>query len=286
MKQKALDSLRLNHRKKNMVLSSVSGILTTEPGMIRHFAEHVPSCDIITTKSYQLKATSGHREPVICSPSEGTYGNFVGLRNPGLDAVLPDLKRIRAENPKFILNVSLAANSIEDFIGAIERVDGLADIVELNFSCPHAGSGFGASIGMDSNIAGEYAKRICESFKQRDFLIIPKLTPNAKDIAAVAKAVIAGGADGVALVNTMGPYEYNDASSGEAIFNRCEGGKGGMSGAQVKQTALSCIRKVRDAIGDEPIILGMGGVSSSLDTERMLEAGADSIGLGSVLASV
>ena len=286
MKQRALELLKRNHLRKNTVLATVSGILTTEPGMIGHFAKNVPSCDIITTKSYQLKATSGHREPVICSPSKGTYGNFVGLRNPGLDAVLLKLKDIRKENPDFILNVSLAANTIEGFIGAIEKVAGLADIVELNFSCPHASSGFGASIGMDPKIAGEYAKRICEVFGQRDFLIIPKLTPNAEDIAAVAKSVIEAGADGVALINTMGPYEYRDASSGEAIFNIREGGKGGMSGAKIRQTALSCIRKVRDAIGDEPIILGMGGVSSSLDVERMLEAGADSIGLGSVLASV
>ena len=286
MKRKALDLLKLNHQRKEVVLSTVSGILTTEPGMIRHFAENVPSCDMITTKSYQLRATLGHREPVICSPSDGTYGNFVGLRNPGLDTVLTELENIRKEHSAFILNVSLAANSIEDFILAIGKVAGLADIVELNFSCPHADSGFGASIGADPDVAGEYVRRICGVFKQRDFLIIPKLTPNAKDIAAVAKAVIDAGADGVALINTMGPYEYADPASGEIIFNRREGGKGGMSGARVKETALDCIRKVRAAIGDDPVVLGMGGVSTPLDVRQMLEAGADSVGIGSALASI
>ena len=70
-----------------MILSTVSGILTTEPGMISYFADAVPSCDIITTKSYQIVRTFGHREPVICSVKEGDFGNFVGLRNPGMDAV-------------------------------------------------------------------------------------------------------------------------------------------------------------------------------------------------------
>ena len=75
-----------NHLKGTPILSTVSGILTTEPGMVRYFEEHVPSCDIITTKSYQVVQTFGHREPVLCSTEEGNFGNFVGLRNPGMDA--------------------------------------------------------------------------------------------------------------------------------------------------------------------------------------------------------
>ena len=286
MRDKAYNLLYKNHLNKKPVLSTVSGILTTEPGMIAHFSKNVPSCDIITTKSYQLQATLGHREPIICSPSKRSFGNFVGLRNPGLDSVIVPLKRIKADNFKQILNISIAGNSIDAFIKAIRKVEDFADIVELNFSCPHADKGFGASIGLDKELVERYVSSISSSFKGRDFLLIIKLTPNATQIEKIAEAAINSGADGVALINTLGPFEYKDEKSGEVIFNKSEGGKGGLSGIALKEKALECIKKVRMSIGDEPIILGMGGIENAIDVQNMLSAGADSVGIGSTLSLV
>lgn len=283
---RAFDLLYKNHLKKNRVLSTVSGVLTTEPDMIKYFDKNITSCDIITTKSYQKVQTFGHREPIICSPEPGSFGNFVGLRNPGLDKVLPELEKIKKDKMRAVLNISLAANSIDDFVYCIDKVKDIADIVELNFSCPHASKGFGASIGSDASLVREYVKNICSKFEKRQFLLIIKLTPNVENIDVIAKSAIDSGADGVALINTLGPFDYKDPLSSQSIFNANEGGKGGLSGRAVKAKALECVRKVRKAISDEPIILGMGGVESADDVSAMLEAGADSVGIGSALSLV
>ena len=278
--------LRRNHESGRIVTATVSGVLTTKEEMIRLFDEHVPSVDIITTKSFQVVPTPGNREPVICSPAPGDFGNSVGLRNPGMEEALAELKRLRGRGLRALLNVSLAADSPENFITLVKAFDPLADLLELNFSCPHAAAGFGASIGSDKATAAEYVRRIQEAYPERKSPLIIKLTPNADDIAGIAKAVIEAGADGIAAINTVGPKLYIEPHSGAPILNNKLGGKGGASGEWVKDDAIRCIKAIRNAIGDDPIILGMGGVSSYDDARRMIEAGADSVGVGSALSRV
>ena len=278
--------LRRNHDSGRIVTATVSGVLTTKEEMIRLFDEHVPSVDIITTKSFQVVPTPGNREPVICSPAPGDFGNSVGLRNPGMEEALAELKRLRGRGLRAFLNVSLAADSPENFITLVKAFDPLADLLELNFSCPHAAAGFGASIGSDKATAAEYVRRIQEAYPERKSPLIIKLTPNADDIAGIAKAVIEAGADGIAAINTVGPKLYIEPHSGAPILNNKLGGKGGASGEWVKDDAIRCIKAIRNAIGDDPIILGMGGVSSYDDARRMIEAGADSVGVGSALSRV
>lgn len=278
--------LRRNHESGRIVTATVSGVLTTKEEMIRLFDEHVPSVDIITTKSFQVVPTPGNREPVICSPAPGDFGNSVGLRNPGMEEALEELKRLRGRGLRAFLNVSLAADSPENFITLVKAFDPLADLLELNFSCPHAAAGFGASIGSDKATAAEYVRRIQEAYPERKSPLIIKLTPNADDIAGIAKAVIEAGADGIAAINTVGPKLYIEPHSGAPILNNKLGGKGGASGEWVKDDAIRCIKAIRNAIGDDPIILGMGGVSSYDDARRMIEAGADSVGVGSALSRV
>lgn len=283
---RAYELLHHNHLRGTMLLSTVSGILTTEPGMISYFAAKVPSCDMITTKSYQVQQTFGHREPVLCSTEEGNFGNFVGLRNPGMNAVYPELAKQKEAGMRPLLNISLSANDPQNFAALVEKFDSIADLLELNFSCPHAQAGFGASIGSDAAIASEYVRSICEAVPNRKSLLIIKLTPNVDNIGEIARAVIEAGADGVAAINTVGPLEHIDPVSGQVIFSKAEGGRGGASGEWVKEKALACIREIRQAIGDEPIILGMGGVSTAQDARNLLRAGADSVGIGSVLSRI
>ena len=278
--------LRRNHESGRIVTATVSGVLTTKEEMIKLFDERVPSLDIITTKSFQVVPTPGNREPVVCSPSAGNFGNSVGLRNPGMEEALSELGRLRGKGLRALLCVSLAADSPENFITLVKAFDPFADLIELNFSCPHAAAGFGASIGSDKTVASDYVRRICQAYPERKAPLIIKLTPNTDDIGAIAKAVIDAGADGIAAINTVGPKLYIEPHSGSPILNNKLGGKGGASGEWVKADALRCIREIRTAIGDDPIILGMGGVSSYEDAVNMMKAGADSVGVGSALSRV
>lgn len=283
---KALSILKGNHLRGDILLSTVSGVATTKSELVELFDKKIPAIDIITTKSFQVRPNPGNREPVVCSPREGDFGNSVGLRNPGMDAAYPELKELRDKGLRAILNVSVSASTPEDFITLVKKFDDIADMIELNFSCPHASAGFGASIGCDESIASQYTKEIHEATKDRKSLLIIKLTPNVDDIGAIAKAVIDAGADGVAAINTVGPNLYLEKNSNMPILNNKLGGKGGASGEWVKGKALKCIREIREAIGDEPIVLGMGGVSDEMDARAMILAGADSVGIGSAFSRV
>ena len=282
----ALSLLKGSHRRGEIHLATVSGVASTKKELIELFDRSIPSVDIITTKSFQVVPTSGNREPVVCSPSPGDFGNSVGLRNPGMAVALEELGGIRRKGMRALLNVSLAASNPEDFITLVKAFDPLADMIELNFSCPHAAAGFGASIGTDKAVASEYVRRIVEAYPERTAPLIIKLTPNVPDIADIAEAVIEAGADGIAAINTVGPKLYIEPHSGAPVLNNSLGGKGGASGEWVKEEAIRSIRAIRERIGDEPVILGMGGVSTAEDARRMVEAGADSVGIGSAISRV
>ena len=152
-------SFPMGHRERKVYLSSVSGVATTKTELISWFDKNVPDLDIFTTKSFQVKPNPGNREPVICETKSGDFGNSVGLRNPGMDKALPELRELRNKGFKKWLNVSLSADNPDDFITLVKAFDSVADSVELNFSCPHAKKGFGASIGVDVDIASEYVEK-------------------------------------------------------------------------------------------------------------------------------
>lgn len=273
------------HLRKEVHLATVSGVASTKKELVRWF-DRATDVDVITTKSFQVTVNPGNREPVICEVGEGDFGNSVGLRNPGLGVALEDISQLRKEGLSKILNVSVSASSPDDFIRLIKAFDDLADTIELNFSCPHAASGYGASIGCDLGIASDYVRAIKAACPVMHAALLVKLTPNVDDIASIASAVIEAGADGIVAINTVGPRLYTIEGTDIPILNNKLGGKGGASGAWVNEEALKCVSEIRKAIGDGPIIIGMGGVSSGHDAARMVEAGADAVGLGSVFGRV
>lgn len=281
---KAYRALHLNHRKGQIILSTVSGVASTKPELVRHFDRDITNIDIITTKSFQVVANPGNTGPVVTSPRLGDFGNSVGLRNPGMDAAYPPLATIRKEGMRALLNVSLSASTKEDFLTLVKKFDDIADLLELNFSCPHAAKGYGASIGSDIAAVREFVEYIVESYPERKSLLVVKLTPNVPDIASIAVAAVDAGADAIAAINTVGPLLYE--KDGHPILHNNVGGKGGASGEWVKEKALKSIRAIRKAIGEDPIILGMGGVSTHEDALAMIAAGADSVGIGSALSRV
>ena len=166
----------------------------------------------------------------------------------GMDAVLPEMRDLREKGMRAILNISLSASNPEDFITLVKAFDPYADMLELNFSCPHAAAGFGASIGSDKAIASSYVKAICDAYPERKALLIVKLTPNVPDLGEIAKGVIEAGADGIVAINTVGPRLYTEKHSGQPILNNALGGKGGASGAWIKDVALDAVRSIRTAV--------------------------------------
>lgn len=281
-----IDMIKGAHLKREVHLSTVSGVASTKPELVNYFDKKIDAIDIITTKSFQINNNPGNREPVICEVEVGSFGNSVGLRNLGMEASYKPLKALYDKGLGAILNISLSASSVEDFITLVRKFDDIADILELNFSCPHAASGYGASIGCDLNIASLYVREIVKAVPERKSRLLVKLTPNVPDIGSIAKACIESGADGIVAINTVGPNIYYEKHTNIPILNNKLGGKGGASGLWIREKAISCIREIRNAIGDDPILIGMGGVTTGRDVASFILAGSDAVGIGSAFARV
>jgi dihydroorotate dehydrogenase (NAD+) catalytic subunit len=210
--------------------------------------------------------------------------NAVGLKNPGMNKAYKELKALRDEKPlRSILNISIAGNSPEDFITLVEKFEDIADMFELNFSCPHAKPGYGATIGMNAELVKEYMEAIRPRTK---VALFPKLTPNVDNIGEIARVAVNAGANGLVAINTVGPEAYKDPVSGELVLFNPNGHKGGRSGEHIFEDALLKIKEIREAVGPQVPIIGMGGVSRGTHVRAMQRAGANAIGIGSVVARV
>lgn len=264
--------------------ATVSGVLTTKPALIRRIDEDVPAISIITTKSYQVKPNPGYREPIIGEVEPGSYVNAVGLRNPGMQKAYRDLEALMKEKKlRALLNISVSGNSPEEFARLVKKFSPIADMLELNFSCPHAQPGYGASIGSDAKLVAEYMRTLRPL---TDRPLFPKLTPNVKNIAQIAKAAVKAGADGIVAVNTFGPEAYREPQSGELLLYNPNGHQGGRSGEHIFKEAVEKIREIRRALGPGVPIIGMGGVSRGSHVREMRAAGANAIGVGSAFARI
>lgn len=281
MKSGVMEILRGNTKK--VLLATVSGVSSTSKGMMEYFDQEVPAIDLITTKSFQVVPTDGNPEPIIAEPECGSFGNSVGLRNVGMDEALKELEDIHVSK---YLAVSLAAKCPEDFITLVKAFQHKADLLELNFSCPHAAAGFGASIGSDAKTAADYVRSIRNAVPDLETPLFVKLTPNVDDIGSIAKAVVEAGADGISAINTVTPEVYIDPTTKKPILQNGLGGKGGKSGRWVHKEAVEKIKEIRDAIGPEIPIIGMGGVSTGRQAFELMQAGANIVGVGSALGTV
>ena len=112
-------------------LATVSGVLSTKTNLIK-YADSELRFDLVTTKSFQITANLGNREPIICQPAPLCFGNSVGLRNPGIDVAIKELTALRSTfSLNALLNISLSASSSKDFIYLIFRAHMLVQVLAL-----------------------------------------------------------------------------------------------------------------------------------------------------------
>jgi|TARA_B110000503_G_scaffold40907_1_gene67320 dihydroorotate dehydrogenase subfamily 1 len=252
-------------------LTIPSGIVTTATSIIQHFFDTIPEIGVLTTKSVGLEPRPGYREPVLSQFAPGCFVNAIGLTNPGAKQLAKMLSQLVIPKDRFLLT-SIFGGSIEEFVEVAKILAPVSDGLELNLSCPHA-KGYGMAMGQDP----EMVKAIVAAVKSAvDIPVIPKLTANTNNIAEIAKAAVAGGADGICAINTTGPG-YTSSYGHPVLSN----GYGGISGKGILPTGLKCVRDIAKAV-DCPII-ACGGASSAFDVMAYTDAGADVVGIGSAL---
>ena len=221
-------------------------------------------------KGTTLHAREGNDYPRMAETPSGML-NCVGLQNKGVDYfcehIYPQLKDI---DSNVLVNVS--GSSPEDYAECAARIDALEGIpgIELNISCPNVKDG-----GMAFGVTCEGAASVVRAVRKRySKTLIVKLSPNVTDIASIAKAVEAEGADSVSLINTLMGISIDI----ERRQSRLSIGTGGLSGACVKPVALRMVHQVARAV-NIPVV-GLGGIMNATDAIEFLMAGATAIEIG------
>lgn len=196
--------------------------------------------------------------------------NAIGLQNPGIDTFISrDLAYLHEQKARIIVNV--CGRSKEDYVEVVERLaEEQVDMLEINISCPNVKAG-GIAFGQKPEMAEEITRAVKKVAKQP---VIMKLSPNVTDITEMAKAVEAGGADGVSLINTLTGMKIDVNRRTFAVANQT----GGMSGPCVKPVAVRMVYQVAGAV--KIPILGMGGIQNTEDALEFLMAGATMVAVG------
>lgn len=236
------------------------------------FADFMPLDGIggIIVKGTTLKPRQGNDYPRMAETSSGML-NCVGLQNKGVDYfcdyIYPQIKDI---DTNMIVNVS--GSSPDDYAECALRIDALENIpaIELNISCPNVKQG-GMAFGVTCEGAASVVKAVRAKYSKT---LIVKLSPNVTDVAEIARAVEAEGADSVSLINTL----MGMAIDIEKRTPMLSIGTGGLSGPAVKPVALRMVWQTAKAV--KIPVVGLGGICSAKDAIEFMLAGATAIEIG------
>ena len=223
----------------------------------------------IVVKTITRLPRPGNPSPRIVETPAGML-NAIGLQNVGIEGFIREkLPYLRQLAPPLIVNV--AGESVEDFRELTKRIsdqEGVAGI-ELNVSCPNVAG------GLDFSTDPQLTFRVVKAAREATHLpVIPKLSPNVTDIAAIARAAADAGADGISLINTLVGMAIDIRTRRPKIANVT----GGLSGPAIRPVAVRMVWQVAQAV-HLPII-GMGGIVTAEDAVEFLLAGATAVAIG------
>ena len=223
----------------------------------------------VVTKGVANVAWPGNPTPRIAEIHSGMM-NAIGLQNPGMEVFCErDLPYLQQFDTKVIVNV--CGHAPEEYLAVVERLaDEPADMLEINISCPNVKEG-GIAFGQNPKAAETITRAVKKYAKQP---VIMKLSPNVTDITEMARAVEAGGADAVSLINTLTGMKIDINRKQFVLANKT----GGVSGPVVKPIAVRMVYQVANTV--KIPIIGMGGISTWEDAVEFLLAGASAVSVG------
>lgn len=223
----------------------------------------------VVTKGVSVVPWEGNATPRVAETASGML-NAIGLQNPGIDVFLSrDLPFLKPFDTAKIINV--CGHTEEEYLGAVERLnDSIADILEINISCPNVKAG-GITFGTDPVMVEKITKAIKNISRKPVFM---KLSPNVTDITEIARAAEAGGADGISLINTLMGMKIDIQKRKCLLANKT----GGLSGPAIKPVAVRMVYQVSKCVS-VPLI-GMGGIVCAEDAIEFMMAGATAVSVG------
>ncbi len=226
----------------------------------------------ISVKGTTEKLRTGNLPPRIAETPSGML-NSVGLQNPGVDHFIAhELPYLMGKNTVIIANMAgSTADGYREVAEKLDRTD--VPMIEVNISCPNVKAG-GAAFGVSCEGAAQITKIVRAATKKP---IMIKLSPNVTNIAEIAKAVEAEGADAVSLINTLLGMRIDIHTKRPILHNNV----GGLSGPAVFPVAVRMVWQVANAV--KIPVCGMGGISTWEDAVEMMMAGASTVQVGAAL---
>lgn len=223
----------------------------------------------VICKGTTLLPREGNPQPRIMETASGML-NSIGLQNIGVAALIKEKAPVWAKWQVPVI-VNIAGNSLEDYVHLAERLNGVAGVsaIEVNISCPNV------SLGCEFGSSPELAAEVTAAVRQVTTLpMLVKLTPNTGEIAQIAKAVAAAGADAVSLINCIRGMAIDIYKRKPVLGNIT----GGLSGPAIKPVALAMVYAVAGAV-DIPVV-GIGGIGTAKDALEFIMAGATAVEIG------
>lgn len=231
-------------------------------------------CAAHVTKTITPEPRAGNPAPRIAEVPGGMI-NSIGLPGPGIERFLAEVLPATAALVDVPIVVSVGGFSHDDYVTLAERLADRDEVaaLELNLSCPNVKSGC-ISIGTDPSETEAVTKRVRERAR---LPLLVKLSPSVADVAELARAAEAGGADALTLTNTARGMVMNRWTGGPLLG----GGTGGVSGPALRPQALSALAAARAAVG--VALVGLGGIETADDARDFLGAGATAVAIGTAI---
>ena len=234
----------------------------------------VSALGAFVTKSVMALPRSGRPTPRMAETPSGML-NSIGLQGPGIDAfIAKDLPWLAAQDARVV--VSIAGSSVEEYAKLAQKLRGKPgmSMLEVNISCPNV-----ADRGQVFACNPRAAAEVIDAVRRSSTVpVFAKLSPDVTDIVQVADAVVAAGAHGLSVINTLLGMAIDTDSLQPVLGGRT----GGLSGPAIRPVAVRCVWQLHEAMPHVPI-LGMGGIRSGRDALEFILAGASAVSIGTAV---
>lgn len=224
----------------------------------------------VVTKGVAPEPWEGNPVPRIAETPSGML-NAIGLQNPGIDVFTErDLSFLSEFDCNVIVNV--CGHSEDEYLKVVEKLrnDLRVHMLEINVSCPNVKKG-GIAFGTDPKALEHITKLVKEKAGEP---VIMKLSPNVSNIADMARAAEAGGADAISLINTLTAMKIDIYKRTFALANKT----GGLSGPAIRPVAVRMVYEASHAV--KIPVIGMGGITCAEDAIEFMMAGATAVAVG------
>lgn len=223
-------------------------------------------------------AREGNPRPRIWRLGNGEMVNWMGLNSPGVEVVAANLQRFRQHNATFCLGASLANPSKvkEGLTPSAELLAPWVDFFTFNASCPNV-AGHQAHDAL-APILQEVAEVIAGAAGKA---VVVKLGPtdDPEALKATADALLKVGVAGFICCNTIPPDKRHLLHTPIDWPEHDAKPVGGYSGPQLLPISVAMITTLRQHLGKDVPLIGVGGVQTPADAKSLIWAGANAIQL-------